>query len=219
MEKIKKNIKKGRRLRSAKINNVAKKDDLVNDKLIEDDKIIETSQEMEQEPLIKEDAEPLENENLSGLTLAELAELARPYSNRSVETLKRLKREELLYIVINQKDDYKKSELSNLNQDTKDLIELSIEILNDIKIKRTGQPVNAILLKIYRNQDKKISEGFVKIGASGGIIGYSLCFFIILCVVIDAFFGFDAIFNRYKDKNKESDKKSNETQSNNNNYI
>lgn len=135
---------------------------------------------------------------LENYTLAELADLALPYSNRSIETLKRLKREELIYIITNKKDDYRAKEYSNLANDTKDIIELFIEILSDYKKKREGRELNALLVKILRKQDKKINESLIKIGASGGIISYSLFFVIVIGCFIDAFIGFDNLFEKIK---------------------
>lgn len=155
-------------------------------------------------PLIADetDNEILSDDNLKDLTLAELAELALPYSNRSIETLKRLKRDELYYIILNKKDDFKTKEYSNLTQDTKDVIELFIELLNDCKKKREGRELNALLVKILRKQDKKINESLIKIGASGGIISYSLLFFVIIACFIDAFIGFDNIIEKIKKKSQ-----------------
>lgn len=157
--------------------------------------------ENDETPLISDsdDDESLGNDaQLENYTLAELAELALPYSNRSIETLKRLKREELIYIITNKKDDYRAKEYSNLANDTKDIIELFIEILSDYKKKREGRELNALLVKILRKQDKKINESLVKIGASGGIISYSLFFVIIIGCFIDAFIGFDNLFEKIK---------------------
>ena len=156
--------------------------------------------EVDETPLIvdENDNETLSDDNLKDLTLAELAELALPYSNRSIETLKRLKRDELYYIILNKRDDYKAKEYSNLSQDTKDVIELFIELLNDCKKKREGKDLNALLVKILRKQDKKINESLVKIGASGGIISYSLLIFVVIGCVIDAFIGFDNLIEKIK---------------------
>ena len=156
--------------------------------------------EVDETPLIADenDNETLSDDNLKDLTLAELAELALPYSNRSIETLKRLKRDELYYIILNKRDDYKAKEYSNLTQDTKDVIELFIELLNDCKKKREGRELNALLVKILRKQDKKINESLVKIGASGGIISYSLLLFVIVGCFIDAFIGFDNLIEKIK---------------------
>ena len=156
--------------------------------------------EVDETPLIvdENDNETLSDDNLKDLTLAELAELAIPYSNRSIETLKRLKRDELYYIILNKRDDYKAKEYSNLTQDTKDVIELFIELLNDCKKKREGRELNALLVKILRKQDKKINESLVKIGASGGIISYSLLIFVVIGCVIDAFIGFDNLIEKIK---------------------
>ena len=156
--------------------------------------------EVDETPLISDenDNETLSDDNLKDLTLAELAELALPYSNRSIETLKRLKRDELYYIILNKRDDYKAKEYSNLTQDTKDVIELFIELLNDCKKKREGRELNALLVKILRKQDKKINESLVKIGASGGIISYSLLIFVVIGCVIDAFIGFDNLIEKIK---------------------
>ena len=156
--------------------------------------------EVDETPLIMDenDNETLSDDNLKDLTLAELAELALPYSNRSIETLKRLKRDELYYIILNKRDDYKAKEYSNLTQDTKDVIELFIELLNDCKKKREGRELNALLVKILRKQDKKINESLVKIGASGGIISYSLLIFVVIGCVIDAFIGFDNLIEKIK---------------------
>ena len=156
--------------------------------------------EVDETPLMMDenDNETLSDDNLKDLTLAELAELALPYSNRSIETLKRLKRDELYYIILNKRDDYKAKEYSNLTQDTKDVIELFIELLNDCKKKREGKDLNALLVKILRKQDKKINESLVKIGASGGIISYSLLIFVVIGCVIDAFVGFDNLIEKIK---------------------
>lgn len=162
--------------------------------------------ESDKEPLIKEENETeIDKEDLKSQTLAELAELALPYSNRSIETLKRISREELIYIITNKKDDYKAKEYGTLGSDTKDIIELFIEILNEHKIKTQGRELNALLCKILRKQDKKISEGLVKIGASGSIISYFLLFFIIIGLVIDATIGFDGLLSKFKRKDKEND--------------
>lgn len=190
----KKQTKKPSLKRTKKTNN-----ETINETKKNDDEIIYI--ENDETPLISDfnDDENLENdERLESLTLAELAELALPYSNRSIETLKRLKREELVYIITNKKDDYKAKEYSNLANDTKDIIELFIEILNDYKKKREGRELNALLVKILRKQDKKINETLVKIGASGGIISYCLLFVIVIGCFIDAFIGFDNLFEKIK---------------------
>lgn len=211
---------KTKRLRIAKTINEAKSEDMKSETIASISDNLKNIEDSEIRPLIEDNVEINDSPpNLTDKTLAELAELALPYSNRSIETLKRLKREELLYIVTNQKDDYKKSELGTLGSDTKDLIELTIEICNEIKIKRNGKPINAILLKVFRNQDKKISEGLVRVGASGGIIGYSLCFFTLICVFIDAFFGFDTLFKLSKKANKENINKSDEKKQDNNYHF
>lgn len=175
-----------------------KQDETKNEPIIDED---ETNiLEVDEAPLIvdENDNETLSDDNLKDLTLAELAELALPYSNRSIETLKRLKRDELYYIILNKRDDYKAKEYSNLTQDTKDVIELFIELLNDCKKKREGKDLNALLVKILRKQDKKINESLVKIGASGGIISYSLLIFVVIGCVIDAFIGFDNLIEKIK---------------------
>lgn len=158
--------------------------------------------EVDETPLITDerDIKIISDDNLKDLTLAELAELALPYSNRSIETLKRLKRDELYYIILNKKDDYKAKEYSNLSQDTKDVIELFIELLNDYKKRRKGRELNALLIKILRKQDKKINESLIKIGASGGIISYSLLLFVLVSCFIDAFIDFNDLIEKIKKK-------------------
>lgn len=158
--------------------------------------------EVDETPLITDerDIKIISDDNLKDLTLAELAELALPYSNRSIETLKRLKRDELYYIILNKKDDFKAKEYSNLSQDTKDVIELFIELLNDYKKRRKGRELNALLIKILRKQDKKINESLIKIGASGGIISYSLLLFVLIGCFIDAFIDFDDLIEKIKKK-------------------
>lgn len=164
--------------------------------------------EIDETPLIADenDNQTLSDDNLKDLTLAELAEVALPYSNRSIETLKRLKREELYYIIHNKKDDFKTREYASLTQDTKDVIDLFIELLNDYKKKREGKDLNALLVKILRKQDKKINESLVKIGASGGIISYSLLIFVIIGCVIDAFIGFDNLIEKIKKRTSNVEK-------------
>lgn len=194
------------RNQSTKKKNEAKNDEIINDDITLTNESIAGSVGIDDTiPLINDD-EPIQVDNYNDMTLEALAELAHPFSNRSIETLKRLKRAELIYIIENQKDDYKKSNLSTIDNDTKDLIELFLEIMNDIKQKREGKPVNAVLQKILRNQSKKISETLVKIGASGGIIAYTLLFGVIILIIIDSTIGLFSIhklFNKSKKVNNE----------------
>lgn len=199
----KKKIQKNTRKR------IVKKEDEAKSEPIESEQV-NNLLEVDEMPLIADeiDNETLSDDNLKDLTLAELAELALPYSNRSIETLKRLKRDELYYIILNKKDDYKAKEYSNLSQDTKDVIELFIELLNDCKKKREGRELNALLVKILRKQDKKINESLVKIGASGGIISYSLLFFVVIGCLIDAFIGFDNLIKKISKKSQNVEQRS-----------
>lgn len=193
------------RKRIAKKKNETKNAPSKSEKIELDNEAEQTEQEA---PLIQESNDDLESENfdnLSSLTLEKLANLALPYSNRSSETLKRLKREELIYIITTQKDDYQRNEFTSLNNDTKDLIELFIEVMNDIKMKRDKKGINAILLKILRKQDKKISEGLVKVGASGSIFAYSLCFIVFVLVCVDSLFGFENIVKLFKSEKNEKE--------------
>lgn len=162
------------------------------------------------EPLIKEES-PADSSDysLSNLTLAELADLAKPFSNRSTETLKRLKREELIYIITNEKDDYAKTELSNLNRDSKDLIEVIISILSDIKEARGGGNLNALLVRIFRNQGNRISEAFIKLGVSGSIFGWIMCGFVCILLVVDSVVGLQSISKIFKKQKKDDEKQSN----------
>ena len=161
------------------------------------------------EPLIK-DFDEIDSDglSLSNLTLAELAELARPYSNRSETTLQRLKREELIYIITNKRDDYAKTELSNLNRDSKDLIEIIVSILEDIKQARGGGGLNALLVRIFRNQGNRLAEGFVKIGVSGGVFGWIMCGVVSVLLIVDSIWGLQSISKLFK-KEKASETKSN----------
>lgn len=158
----------------------------------------------EDAPLIADDS-PLDGESetaqLDSLTLAELADIAIKFSNRGIETLKRLKREELYYIILNQKDDFKAREYGSLNQDSRDLIELLIDVLGDVKQKREGRPLNAVIVKIFRNQNKKLCELFVRAGASGSIVGYIVLFCATGALLIDAFCGFERVADFFKNKN------------------
>lgn len=158
---------------------------------------------VENEQLIKDfeesDAGSL---SLSNLTLAELAELARPYSNRSETTLQRLKREELIYIITNKRDDYAKTELSNINRDSKDFLEVIISILTDIKEARGEGDLNALLVRIFRNQGNRVAEGFVKMGVSGGTFGWIMCIFVTFLLVVDAVFGLQSIPKIFKKEQK-----------------
>ena len=154
-------------------------------------------------PLINDEPEPdSANINLGDLTIAELVQLARPYSNRAESTLMRLKREHLIWIIHNQRDDFEKTELSNLNRDSKDLIEIIISILNDIKEARGAGSVNALLLRILRNQGNRISEGFIKVGISGGMFGWIMCGFVFSLCIIDSVWGLQAISKIFKKGDK-----------------
>jgi hypothetical protein len=150
-------------------------------------------------------------ESLANLTLPELAQLAKPFSNRSLSTLQRLKREELYYIIHNQKDDYEKTELSNLNRDSKDFIEVIINILQDIKESRGGGNLNALLVRIFRNQGNRLAEGFVKLGISGGVFGWIMCGGVITLLIIDSVWGLSHIAKMFKKEQKTDNVK---TQSN-----
>lgn len=162
------------------------------------------------EPIIKEEnLIDSNNYSLNNLTLAELAEIAKPFSNRSTETLKRLKREELIYIITNEKDDYAKTELSNLNRDSKDLIEVIISILADIKEARGGGNLNALLVRIFRNQGNRISEAFIKLGVSGNIFGWIMCGFVCVLLIIDSVFGLQSISKIFKKQKKDNEKEPN----------
>lgn len=162
------------------------------------------------EPIIKEEnLSDSNNYSLNNLTLAELAEIAKPFSNRSTETLKRLKREELIYIITNEKDDYAKTELSNLNRDSKDLIEVIISILADIKEARGGGNLNALLVRIFRNQGNRISEAFIKLGVSGNIFGWIMCGFVCVLLIIDSVFGLQSISKIFKKQKKDNEKEPN----------
>lgn len=134
-----------------------------------------------------------DKESLSNLTLAELAQLAKPFSNRNISTLQRLKREELIYIITNKKDDYERTELSNLNRDAKDFIEVCISVLSDIKEARGGGALNALLVRIFRNQGNRLAEGFVKLGVSGGAFGWVMCGGVVTLLIIDSVFGLSSI--------------------------
>lgn len=211
MAKIRAKITKKPRNRTAKTQSEIIKDDKnVSYETLENEKQT-NAESAEFEPLIKEES-PADSSDysLSNLTLAELAELAKPFSNRSTETLKRLKREELIYIITNEKDDYAKTELSNLNRDSKDLIEVIISILSDIKEARGGGNLNALLVRIFRNQGNRISEAFIKLGVSGSIFGWIMCGFVCVLLIIDSVVGLQSISKIFKKQ-----KKDNETESNN----
>ena len=152
-----------------------------------------------------------EGESLANLTLPELAQLAKPFSNRSLSTLQRLKREELYYIIHNQKDDYEKTELSTLNRDSKDFIEVIINILQDIKEARGGGNLNALLVRIFRNQGNRLAEGFVKLGISGGVFGWIMCGGVTALLIIDSVWGLSHIAKMFKKEQKTDNVK---TQSN-----
>lgn len=210
MAKMRAKIIKKTRNRKAKT-----QDEIINDvdnvsyETLESEKQTNTDS-VDFEPIIKD--EHLADSNtysLNNLTLAELADLAKPFSNRSTETLKRLKREELIYIITNEKDDYAKTELSNLNRDSKDLIEVIISILADIKEARGGGNLNALLVRIFRNQGNRISEAFIKLGVSGSIFGWIMCGFVCVLLIIDSVFGLQSISKLFKKQKKDDETKPN----------
>lgn len=198
MPRIRKKTQNLARNAKAKKQKEAESVEILNENQTEATESVESA---ESEPLIKENEEVDTAEiALSNLTLAELAELARPYSNRSETTLQRLKREELIYIITNKRDDYAKTELSNLNRDSKDLLEIIISILEDIKQARGGGNLNALLVRIFRNQGNRISEGFVKIGISGGVFGWVMCGIVSSLLIVDSVFGLQSISKIFKKK-------------------
>ena len=156
----------------------------------------------------------IDSESLSNLTLAELAQLAKPYSNRNISTLQRLKREELIYIITHKKDDYERTELSNLNRDSKDFIEVCISVLSDIKQERGGGALNALLVRIFRNQGNRLAEGFVKLGVSGGIFGWVMCGGCVTLLIIDSIWGLSSLAKLFQKPKKIANGTSRETKSN-----
>lgn len=207
--------KKPRNARAKKQGN-AENEEILNENLINDSEAFTNPALMpDSEPLIESDLEfetgnayvgfDSDSESLSTLTLAELAQLAKPFSNRSISTLQRLKREELIYIITNKRDDYAREELSNLNRDSKDFIEVCINILNDIKQERGGGALNALLVRIFRNQGNRLAEGFVKLGVSGGVFGWIMCGGCVTLLIIDAVWGLSHVAKFFKkDKNAQS---------------
>lgn len=207
MPRIKKKSTTAPRNTKAKKINESESVEILNEKQIEGRDALENEIN---EPLIRDiDEVEIEGLSLSNLTLAELAELARPYSNRSETTLQRLKREELIYIITNKRDDYAKTELSNLNRDSKDLIEIIVSILEDIKQARGGGNLNALLVRIFRNQGNRLAEGFVKIGVSGGVFGWIMCGVVSTLLIVDSVWGLQSISKLFKKEKKECETQSN----------
>ena len=170
----------------------------------EQDEVYNDSDFENEAPLIEELPPDMEGRPLGDLTLAELADLAQPFSHRSIETLKRLKREELIYIITQQKDDFNARENATLGNDVKDIIELFIEILQESKMKRCGKELNGLLVKIIRKQDRKIAEYAVRAGASGSAVGIIILCIAVLGLIVDALWGLDYIARLFEKDNAKS---------------
>lgn len=136
----------------------------------------------------KEESTETDGENLSNLTLKELAILALPYSHRSITTLERLSRAELIKIIKDQKDDSSR-EAKTLDNDLGDLLEVFIGVMGEIKQNRHEKPLNPLFIKLAKSQSRKLSELFIKIGVSGGILAW-VVLFVAFCLII-----FDALYD------------------------
>lgn len=172
------------------------------------------SEAQKSEVLQEESAEQFEKKTLDSAdfeldlntaTLAELAEIAQHYSDRSYETLRRLTRGELLNIIKNESDTRDKS-YNGLDKDADNLLKMFVEILDEIKRARESAPLNPTLKRIFISQNNKLTEVLVNANIKSGIISISILLILSLALFIDAFIGFNSIVKRIKERAKTKNK-------------
>lgn len=139
--------------------------------------------------------------DLNTATLAELAEIAQHYSDRSYETLRRLTRGELLNIIKNESDTRDKS-YNGLDKDADNLLKMFVEILDEIKRARESAPLNPTLKRIFISQNNKLTEVLVNANIKSGVISISILLILSLALFIDAFIGFNSIAKKIRERAK-----------------
>lgn len=137
--------------------------------------------------------------DLSTATLAELAEIAEQYSDRSWETLRRLSRGELLDIIKNQCDN-RDSSNSTLHKDADNLLKIFVELLDEIKKARENKPLNATLKRVFIGQNNKLTEFLVNANVKSGLISIVILVALSIALLFDSFVGFDTFAKKLKEK-------------------
>lgn len=137
--------------------------------------------------------------DLSTATLAELAEIAGQYSDRSWETLRRLSRGELLDIIKNQCDN-RDSSNSTLHKDADNLLRVFVELLDEIKKARENKPLNATLKRVFIGQNNKLTEFLVNANVKSGLISIIILIALSIALLFDSFIGFDSFAKKLKER-------------------
>lgn len=148
--------------------------------------------------------------DLNKATLAELAEIAQHYSDRSYETLRRLTRGELLNIIKNESDSRDKS-YNGLDKDADNLLKMLVEILDEIKRARENTPLNPTLKRIFTSQNNKLTEVLVNANVKSGVISISILLILSLALFIDAFIGFSNIAKKIRERTAKKAQKDSQT--------
>lgn len=151
--------------------------------------------------------------DFNNATLAELAEVAQHYSDRSFETLRRLNRAELINIIKNEADNRDKG-FNGLDKDADNLLKLFVELLDEIKRARDNQPLNPTLKRIFCNQNNKLTEILINANVKSGFISVFILIVIATALIFDTFIGFDSISKYFKAKREAKEARAKDQQSN-----
>lgn len=135
--------------------------------------------------------------DLNSATLAELAEIAQHYSDRSYETLRRLTRAELLAIIKNESDTRDRA-YQGLDRDADNLLKMTVELLDEVKRAREGKPLNPTLKRLFIAQNNKLTEVLVNANVKSGVISIIILLSLAFALFIDSFWGFSAIVEKLK---------------------
>lgn len=136
--------------------------------------------------------------DFNNATLAELAQIAQHYSDRSYETLRRLNRAELINIIKNKSDDRDRT-FNGLDRDSDNLLKMIVEILDEIKQARAAQPLNPTLKRIFISQNNKLTEVLINANIKSGLVSISILLIISITLLFDALFGFDVLAKKIKE--------------------
>lgn len=149
--------------------------------------------------------------DFNNATLAELAEVAQHYSDRSYETLRRLNRAELINIIKNEADNRDKG-YNGLDKDADNLLKVFVELLDEIKRARENQPLNPTLKRVFINQNNKLTEFLINANIKSGTLSIFILIVLSGALLFDSFIGFSYITKYFKAKREAREAKAKEQQ-------
>lgn len=165
---------------------------------------------------VQDDRSSEENKSFEGSSfklyqkkLEELATLAKPYSNKSFETLKKLGKKRLIHIILNQIDNEDSKNATTNSNNLENIIKTLLQACDTYRRERIGE-VNSQALKttIENNINPAFHDGslnsinstfFARVIVIGGL----------LFVCVDSFFGLQNVFKAFKNYISNKKKKTN----------